>query len=139
MAIDLDTKFGRKVKKCLKNEQEIWLVTTGTDGTPQPRPVWFWWNGETFLIYSQTTAHKLKQIQANDHVALNFNTGNADADVVVMTGTAKLDPTAPSPIKHKEYFKKYRQGITNIGMTPEKFGEEYPVALRVTPKTLRGF
>lgn len=39
--LDLNPKFGRKVKRRLKKEQEIWLTTTDANGTPQPRPVWF--------------------------------------------------------------------------------------------------
>lgn len=137
--IDLNTKFGRKAKRRLKNEQEIWLTTAGADGTPQPRPVWFWWDGDTILIYSQTHAHKLKHIAANRNVALNFNTGNADADVVVFLGTAAIDRETPLPHKHKQYFKKYRSGIAGLNMTPEQFGAEYPVAIRITPNKLRGF
>ena len=39
--IDLNSKFGRKVKRHLKQEYVVWLTTTGTDLSPQPRPVWF--------------------------------------------------------------------------------------------------
>lgn len=135
----LDTKFGRKVKRRIKKEQEIWLTTSGSDGTPQPRPVWFWWDGESFLIYSQSFAHKLKHLAKNKNVALHFNSGNPDADVVVMHGTAEIDENAPAPHKHKQYFKKYREGIKDLKMTPEQFSAEYPVAIRVTPHSLRGW
>lgn len=137
--IDWNSKHARKAKKRLKSEQEIWLTTTGSDGSPQPRPVWFWWDGETFLIYSQTKAHKVKHLTKNKKVALHLNTGNPDADVVVMTGTAAFDTTAPAPSKHKSYFKKYKEGIKEINFTPESFDAEYPVAIRVTPHTLRGW
>lgn len=137
--INLNTKFGRQVKRRLKQEQEIWLTTTGSDGTPQPRPVWFWWDGNTFLIYSQTFAHKLKHIERNRHVALHFNTGSPTADVVVFLGTAAIDPVAPAPHKHRLYLKKYRDGIAGLNMTPEEFSIEYPIAIRVTPSALRGW
>lgn len=137
--IDLNTKFGRNVKRRLKAEQEIWLTTTGPDGTPQPRPVWFWWDGESFVIYSQTKAHKLKHIAKNDKVALHFNSGNPDADVVVFHGTAEVDASAPAPHLNKSYFRKYREGIQGLKMTPEEFSAEYPVAIRVTPYALRGW
>lgn len=137
--IDLDTKFGRKVKRRLKNEQEIWLTTTGKDGSPQPRPVWFYWDGKTFVIYSQTHAHKLKHIARSNKVALNFNSQNPDADVVVFQGTAEIDPVAPQAHLYKPYFKKYRDGIRGLKMTPEEFSAEYCVAIRVTPNKLRGF
>lgn len=135
--IDLNTKLGRKVKRRLKNEQEIWLTTTSADGTPQPRPVWFWWDGETFLMYSEPHAHKLKHIARNPNIALNLNSGNPDADVVVFIGTAELAPDAPPSHKHKEYFKKYRQGIKDLKMTPEEFSARWSVPFRVTPNKMR--
>jgi PPOX class probable F420-dependent enzyme len=135
----LNTDFGRKVERRIQAEQDIWLTTSGEDGTPQPRPVWFWWDGETFLIYSQTTAHKVKHIQKNPNVALNFNEGGKETDVVVFIGTARIDPDAPPAHQHKEYFNKYRSGIKSLNSTPEQFSAEYPIAIRVTPKSLRGW
>lgn len=137
--IDLNTTFGRKVKRRLKKEQEIWLTTTDAYGTPQPRPVWFWWDGETFLIYSESFAHKLNHIAANPNVALHLNTSTTDAEVVVFIGTAALAPDAPPSHKHKDYFRKYRQGIRDLKMTPEEFSARWSVPLRVTPNKLRGW
>ncbi len=137
--LDLNTEFGRKVKRRLKNEQEIWLTTTDAHGTPQPRPVWFHWDGETFLIYSESHAHKLKHIAKHPTVALHFNSGNADADVVVFIGTAALAPDAPPAYQHKQYFQKYRAGIQDLKMTPEAFSARWSVPLRITPKKLRGW
>lgn len=137
--INLKTAFGRKVKRRLKDEQEIWLTTTGADGTPQPRPVWFWWDGETFLIYSEPHAHKLAHIARHPDVALHFNSGVKEADVVVFHGTAQVDASAPASYKHKQYFKKYRQGIRDLKMTPEEFSARWSVPVRVTPHKLRGW
>ncbi|TAH48202.1 MAG: TIGR03667 family PPOX class F420-dependent oxidoreductase [Chloroflexota bacterium] len=137
--LDLDTKFGRKVKRRLKNEQEIWLTTTDANDIPQPRPVWFWWDGETFLIYSEPDAHKLKHIANNRNVALNFNTAPDDGGVVVFIGTAALAPDTPPSHKHKAYFIKYKQGIKDLNMTPEEFSAKWSVALCVTPQKMRGW
>lgn len=137
--MNLDTKFGRQVKRRLKDEQEIWLTTTDAHGTPQPRPVWFWWDGETFLIYSEPHAHKLKHIADNPSVALNFNTTPDDGGVVVFTGTAALAPDTLPSHKHKAYFKKYKQGIKDLKMTPEEFSARWSVPFRVTPEKVRGW
>lgn len=137
--IDLNTKFGRHVKRRLKNEQEIWLTTTDADGTPQPRPVWFHWDGESFLIYSEAAAHKLKYIAAHPTVALNFNTTAQDGGVVVFTGTATLAPDAPPSNLHQAYYKKYKQGIKDLNMTPQEFSARWSVPFRVTPTKVRGW
>jgi hypothetical protein len=43
---------GKHVQTRLKRELIIWLVTTGKDGRPHSVPVWFWWDGKSFLVYS---------------------------------------------------------------------------------------
>src|SRR3954451_7916261 len=53
---DPATPFGERVAQRLREEVVIWLTTTGADGTPQPAPVWFLWEGETFLIYTLANA-----------------------------------------------------------------------------------
>ncbi|HTP08474.1 MAG TPA: TIGR03667 family PPOX class F420-dependent oxidoreductase [Anaerolineae bacterium] len=138
--IDLTSKFGRKVKRHLKQEYVVWLTTVGTDLTPQPRPVWFIWDGAAFLIFSQPHAHKVQHIAAHPRVALNFNTdATGDQDVIIFVGDAVIDSAAPPAHKVRAYLRKYRTGIIALGMTPEQFSAEYSVAIRVTPTTLRGW
>ena len=52
-------EISRKVKQRLRRELVIWLTTVRRDGMPQPTPVWFLWDGDTFLIYSQPNTRKL--------------------------------------------------------------------------------
>jgi PPOX class probable F420-dependent enzyme len=138
--IDLTTKFGRKVKRHLKQEVVIWLTTTGSDLSPQPRPVWFIWDGSSFLIFSQPQARKVQHIAARPQVALHFNTDETgDTDVIIFVGTAASDTTVSPAHKVRAYLTKYRAGIQELGMTPEQFSREYSVAIRVTPTSLRGW
>lgn len=138
--IDLTSKFGRKVKRHLKQEYVIWLTTIGADLTPQPRPVWFIWDGAAFLIFSQPHAHKVRHVTAHPQVALHFNTDNAgDKDVIIFVGTAAIDTSVPPAHKVRAYLRKYRTGIAELGMSPEEFSREYSVAVRVTPAKLRGW
>ena len=71
--IDLSTDFGKHVDRRLQEEWIIWLTTVGEDGTPHPRPVWFLWDGETFLIYSRPDTHKLDHIARRPRVALSLD------------------------------------------------------------------
>ena len=120
--IDLTSKLGRKVKRHLKQEYIVWLTTTGSDLTPQPRPVWFIWDGATFLIFSQPHARKVQHIAAHRRVALHFNTDETgDQNVIVFVGDAAIDPAVPPAHKVRAYFRKYREGIQALGMTPEQF------------------
>ena len=138
--IDLTSKFGRKVKRHLKQEYVVWLTTTGSDLSPQPRPVCFIWEDTFFLIFSQPHAHKVQHIAARPQVALHFNTdATGDKDVIIFVGTATIDTTAPPAHQVRAYLRKYREGIRELGMTPEQFSREYSVAIRVTPASVRGW
>ncbi len=139
MKLDTSTKFGARVLERLQQEQVIWLTTVRPDGIPQPNPVWFLWDGETVLIYSQPGAHKVGHIRHNPHVALNFNTDADGDDVVVITGEARIDDIAAQAVENTAYLEKYRAGIAQIGMTPESMAAAYSTMIRVTPRHVRGF
>jgi PPOX class probable F420-dependent enzyme len=116
----------------LKREVVIWIVTVGRDGSPHAVPVWFWWDGESFLIYA-VPGQKVRDIQANPNVALHLNTDPVGDDVVRIDGTATIDPRHPPANKVAGYLRKYRQQIQGIGMTPQEFSEQYRHAIRVRP------
>ncbi|MFN8493100.1 MAG: pyridoxamine 5'-phosphate oxidase family protein [Caldilineaceae bacterium] len=77
------------VAQRLQNEQIIWFTTVRADGAPQPTPVWFLWTNNSFLIFSQPTALKVRNLQHNPKVALNFHTDEYGGNVVVFTGEAR--------------------------------------------------
>jgi len=139
--LDLNTKFGRMVKKHLKNEYFVWLTTVNSKGAPQPRPVWFIWENDSFLIFSQPGAYKIKHLQNNPKVSLHFNTQDdkGDQHVIVFTGDASLDKDSPPAQKIRAYIRKYRSGILGLKMTPEGFGSDYSVAIRIKPTEVRGW
>jgi PPOX class probable F420-dependent enzyme len=139
--LDFNTKFGRFAKKQLKSEYFIWLITVDSTGTPQPRPVWFIWENDTVLIYSQAKAYKLKHIQNNPNVSLHFNSADAQGEkrLIMFTGTAAIDKNAMTTNKLRSYMRKYKSGITNLNMTADQFAKEYSIAIRVTPTNLRGW
>lgn len=136
----LSSDFGRKVERHINMEEVIWFTTLGSDLTPQPRPVWFVWDGATFLIFSQPD-HKVRHVKMHPNVALNFNTDieTGDKDVIVFTGAAAIDASVPPAHKTPAYFEKYREGIAGLKMTPEEYGTKYSVAIRVTPTHVRGW
>jgi PPOX class probable F420-dependent enzyme len=137
---DPKKKLESKAKRLVKQEYIIWLTTVDSTNTPQPRPVWFIWDKDSFLIFSQPTAHKVAHIKKNSFVSLHFNTDKTgDQDVIVYSGIASIDETVKPAHKVPAYFRKYKTGIAEIGMTPEQFSAEYSVAIRVKPSSLRGW
>jgi PPOX class probable F420-dependent enzyme len=139
--IDFKSKFGRFAMKHIKSEYFIWLTTVDSNGTPQPRPVWFVWEDDSFLVYSQPKAFKLKHIRKNPQVAAHFNTEDelGEKRMIIFTGKARIDRKCPPAHKRRAYMKKYKSGIAHLGATPEQFSGEYSVAVRITPAKLRGW
>jgi len=136
--IDTSTDFGQRVTRHLEDDQVVWLSTIGENQTPQPSPVWFLWDGESALIYSQPTAPKLRNITATPRASLNFNCTVNGGDVVILTGDAWIEADAPAANNVPSYVEKYLEGIKSIGMTVDEFAAAYSVALRVRPTSLRG-
>ncbi len=137
---DSKTKLERKAKGLIKSEYVIWLTTVDSDHTPQPRPVWFIWDEDAFLIFSQPKAHKVQHIKKNDSVSLHFNTDETgDQNVIVYIGKASLNTNSSPAHKVPAYLRKYRKGIKELGMTLEQFSSDYSVAIRVKPTSLRGW
>jgi PPOX class probable F420-dependent enzyme len=136
--VDFSDELGARAQERLTTEQVIWLTTVAPSGTPQPRPVWFLWDGSAFLIYSQPTAKKLAHIARNPQVALHFNSTPDGDDIQVFLATATIDRNPPLAHDLHAYLAKYRAAIEDIGMTPETFSATYNVLVRAVPTKLRG-
>jgi PPOX class probable F420-dependent enzyme len=138
--INLTSDFGRAVQQHIQDQSVIWLTTVDSNLAPQPRPVWFIWEDDSFLIFSQAQAHKLKHIKQNPKVALHFNTDETgDKHVIVFTGEASIEPNHPPAHQVPAYLKKYKQDIAGLEMTPEEFSHEYSVAIKIRPTEVRGW
>ena len=138
--VDFKSNFGRAIKQHLANQYVIWLTTVDSKLTPQPRPVWFIWENDSFLIFSQAHAQKVKHILKHPRVALHFNTDETgDKQVIVFTGEASIDAASPAAHESPLYLRKYKAGIADLEMTPEEFSREYSVAIKINPTEVRGW
>jgi PPOX class probable F420-dependent enzyme len=137
--IDPTTAKGEKVAARLRDEQVAWLVTVAADGTPVPTPIWFLWDGETILVYSVPDKPKLRHIAENPRVALALRTDERGDDLVVITGEAVVDESAPAAFELPEYVEKYRDAIARLGSDPEEFSGGYSVPVRIKPTRLRAW
>ena len=136
---DASTPLGRQVRQRLRDDVVVWLTTVGRDGTPQPNPVWFLVEDGQILVYNRPRAARVQHARAGGRVALHLNSGANGNDIVVFTGTAEVDETAPTPDLHGPYVDKYRAAMERVSGSLEAFGRAYPVLIRVHPETTRGF
>jgi PPOX class probable F420-dependent enzyme len=139
VVIDQTTEVGARVVARLRDELVAWLVTVAADGTPVPTPVWFLWDGDTILLYSQPDKPKLRHIATNPRVAVALRTDVLGDDLAVITGTAAIDESAPAAFELPPYIEKYRDEIARQGSDPEEFSGEYSVPIRIRPTRLRAW
>jgi PPOX class probable F420-dependent enzyme len=121
----------------LRSEPIIWLTTVRADGQAQATPVWFLWDGETFLLYSQPDAQKVRNLAANPKVALHLDDDGSGGDVVTVEGTATVEPDTPRADRVDGYLAKYRAAIDALGYEPGPFARSYSTAIRVRPTRVR--
>ena len=138
-ALDTNTPFGERAQRRLRDDKLAWLTTVTADGTPQPVPVWFLWDGAlSFLIYSKPDTAKLRNIAARPRVSLHLDGNSQGGDIVVVLGDAAVTSERPAA-EVPEYVEKYAAFIARNTWTPESFAGDYSVPLRITATGLRGF
>jgi PPOX class probable F420-dependent enzyme len=135
--IEFTGDLGRRAQERLKAEQIAWLTTVRPNGIPEPNPIWFLWDGSSVILRSQDNL-KVRNIRANPHVALNFNS-DGGGDIVVLRGLARIGTEADFDAVSEDYFHKYAEGIKGLGSTPERMAASYSVVIVIEPTKLRGF
>ena len=136
--VDEGTEFGARVARHLREEIVVWMTTVAPAGGPVPMPVWFLWDGdETVRVYSRRSP-RLRNIEANPHVSLNFAGDGGGGDIVVLSGTATADPALPPANEDADYVTKYRDHIARIGLTPETFALRSEIPVRIQLTRVRG-
>lgn len=124
--------LGKRVRERLTEEIVLWLTTTGADGTPQPNPVWFLWEGgETVLVYNRANANRINHVRSRPRVSLNFDGNGRGGDIVVLAGTAELMDDFPPANEYRPFAEKYAKDIARVFGTAESFAHQYPVPMRI--------
>lgn len=136
--IEEGTEFGARVAAHLRDEIVVWMTTVTLNVSPLPMPVWFVWDGaDSVLMYSQDGA-RVRNLEANPRVSLNFGGDGGGGDIVVLSGRATADRAAPPADRVGAYMQKYAEHITRIGLTPAQFSARYSVMVRIELTRLRG-
>src|SRR4051794_2812367 len=88
--LDRGSDFGARAARHLEEDPVVWLTTVTPGGSPLPSPVWFLWDGdERVLMYSMPGA-RVRNVEANPRVTLNFAGNGQGGDIVVFSGRAAV-------------------------------------------------
>lgn len=136
MFLDLSQPKQAHINERLRAEPVIWLATVRPDGRPHLVPVWFLWDGETILIFSQPNNQKIHNLRANPAVTLALEAANEGEDVAILEGRARLVGPDDIQASAPDYVAKYESGMAELGMTWETMSASYSQPIRVTPSRL---
>lgn len=135
-----DSAFGRRARERLQAEKVIWLTTVGQDGTPQPNPVWFIWDGGAeILTYNLPDAYRITHIAQRPNVSLHFDSDGSGMDIVVLRGVAEHVDDVPPPDESADYTAKYGQAMVGISGSTAAFAARYSAPVRITIDRIRGY
>jgi PPOX class probable F420-dependent enzyme len=138
VVIDDSTEFGARAARHLTDEIVVWLTSVSPRGAPLPMPVWFLWDGDdSVVVYSQPGA-RVRNVESNPHVTLNFAGDGGGGDIVVLSGTVTIDRDGAGADRDAAYVAKYADHIARIGHTPQSFANRYSVPVRIRLERLRG-
>jgi PPOX class probable F420-dependent enzyme len=138
-ALDPDDLRNTPAESRLREEVVVWLTTVSPDGQPQSTPVWFLWDGQSFLVYSQAGKPKLRNIAANPRVGLHLRGSSTGDDIVIVEGDAQLASGEPPADRVPDYIEKYREHIEAYDWTPESFAADYSEPIRIRPTRVQSW
>jgi PPOX class probable F420-dependent enzyme len=137
--LDVTTEWGQHAEQRLRTNIIGWLTTVGSDGRPYTVPVWFLWDGNVALIFSQPQKQKIRNLRKNARVTLALDDTKQGEDVVIVEGTAELLDNPDISVMLPAYVEKYGAMIQDMGWTPESMASGYSLRIRVTPTKFRSW
>ena len=137
MTADLPADRRDRVEARLRTNLMAWLTTVNASGRPDSVPVWFLLReDDTILVYSQPGKAKLRNIDANPHVALGLDVTDIGRDIIRFEGTAARAPGHAPADRVPDYAAKYTERIAAIFGTVEQFARTFSEAIVITPSRL---
>ena len=116
-----------------------WLTTVAADGRPQTSVISFLRDGETIFFYSQPDTPKLRNIAGSPCVSFHLQSDRFGDHVLIVDGTAAIDPTIPPSDVHEAYRAKYREPLAHWRMDEAKTALDFSVPVRIRPTRVRAW
>lgn len=133
------TEPGFALDRRIRSESVVWLTTVSADGRPHVVPVWFDWDGESFLVFTKPEAKKVRNLRSNAAVMLALGEPRADFDVVLIEAEAEILDAPTSALAPMAYFDRYATWMAAIGLSRGEFVATYSRALRIRPTRFLGW
>jgi hypothetical protein len=108
----------------------VWM-----DGTPRVVPIWFHWNGQNIVMASPPKAPKLKALAKNPKVSLTIDDNTFPHKVLLIRGTARLEPVQGVVPEYEAAAARYFDAATaNAWLTQLRSMVSSMVRITITPE-----
>ena len=108
----------------------VWM-----DGTPRVVPIWFHWNGQNIVMASPPKAPKLKALAKNPKVSLTIDDNTFPHKVLLIRGTARLEPVEGVVPEYEAAAVRYFDAATaNAWLTQLRSMVSSMVRITITPE-----
>ena len=123
----------------LHREATVWLSSIRPDGRPHVVPLWFFWDGEVFDLFSKPTAQKVRNVREHPEVMIGIGEPDEEWDVELVEGTATalLEPTAD--VVAPGLFDKYAAAMQRAGLDRDTYVRVYSQPVRIQPTRFVGY
>jgi len=128
--LDLTNPQHAHIDQRLREDAIMWLGTVRPDGRPHMVVVWFLWDGESVLIFSQPN-QKVRNLRANPHVVLSLDNTRGGGDVITMIGVAELPLPGSITAAKAEYVEKYGEMMRDINLSVDEMATIYSQPIRI--------
>ncbi|MGH3301015.1 MAG: TIGR03667 family PPOX class F420-dependent oxidoreductase [Streptosporangiaceae bacterium] len=117
-----------------------WLTTVRADGQPQSSCIWFHFDGDDLLVFSEPTAAKVRNLAVHPLVSFHLDGDGSGGAVVTIDARAEVMAGDPDSDRVRAYLAKYEETIrTGLNTTPERLRAQFSAAMLITPTRVRSW
>ena len=116
--LDLTPTRRAAIDRRLLEDVIIWLTTVSPTGKPHTVPVWFFWEGDSMLIFCEPETKKIRNLRQNPAVTLALDSRDDGEEVIVFEGNVELTSETTMELMTEKYIEKYARLFPRTGSTP---------------------
>ncbi len=131
--MDGTNRSASRIRRFLEREPVVWLSTVRPDGGPHLVPIWFWWDGDSLLVFSKPNAQKVRNLRDRASVMLALGDAEDDFDVGMLEGRAELLDRPTRDVMPAAHVAKYASQLGALGLSAEAYAATYSQVIRIRP------
>jgi PPOX class probable F420-dependent enzyme len=121
----------------LERDIVAWLTTVAPDGRVQSSVISFLWDGGALFFYSQPGTPKIRNLAHSPLVSFHLQSDPYGDHILIVEGTAAVDPTIPPLDMNEAYVAKYRDPHAHWGLDFTDTARDFSAPIRIRPSRVR--